>query len=403
MNIVDISAEEITDSRFKPALRVRVVAEGGKPHVCDVPSGASTGIHEAHELRDQDGLHVQTAIQHIEGEIRERIVGMDVREQAALDEALLILDGTPEKSRLGGNSLIGVSIAAAKAGASAKGIELFAHLRSLAHIEPSRKVPLLFINLFNGGKHAAAGTPFQEHQIIPHTDDLHRALDIAVQVQLALSDHLAALGTSISEGDEGGVAALVSSVEEPFAYLHEALESTGLIGAVMMGADIAASSITRAGDDYMLFGERKTPAQMSELYRELKQKFNLTHIEDPFGENDFTEFAQLAASDPALTIIGDDLTTTNAARISEAAQSKSISAVIIKPNQVGTVSETIAAMAAARARGIHCIASHRSGETMDDFVADFAIAFGCYGMKAGAPHKRERRVKYDRLIALAYA
>lgn len=402
MKITHVSAEEITDSRFKPTLRVRVMAEGGEAHACEVPSGASTGAHEAHELRDSDGLHVQDAIRHIEGEIRARLVGMDVREQAALDEALIALDGTPDRSRLGGNSLIGVSIAAAKAGAAAKGVELYEHLRSMAQIEASREVPLLFINLFNGGKHAAAGTPIQEHQIIPHTDDLNRALEMATRVQFALNDHLAALG-STSEGDEGGVVAMVSSVEEPFAYLHEALEATGLSGAVMVGADIAASSITRAGENYVLFGEQKSAAQMGELYRDLKQKYNLTHIEDPFGENDFAEFAQLAASDPSFTVIGDDLTTTNASRIAQAAGSKSISAVIIKPNQVGTVTETIAAMQAARKAGIHCIASHRSGETMDDFVADFAFAFGCYGMKAGAPHRPERRVKYDRLIKLTYA
>ncbi len=402
MKISLITAREILDSRGMPTLRVTVAADAARG-VCDVPSGASKGSHEAKELRDHDGKGVSRAIELIEGEIQNALLDVSVSAQSDIDRILTELDGTSDKSRLGANSLIGVSIAAAKAAAKSKDCALYEHLRSLADILPSRNVPLLFINLFNGGKHAPLGTPFQEHQIIPQTDDAREALVIAAQVYESLEERIAGRGHPIAEGDEGGIVSPVESVFEPFQYLHESLVVAGVERKVALGADIAASSIERDGESYLILKEKMTAANLSAVYYELKSRYNLTHIEDPFSENDFDLFATLQKHMRDTVIIGDDLTTTQSDRIARAAEAGSISAVIIKPNQIGTVSETLHAMQTARKAGIHCIASHRSGDTMDDFIADFAYAFGCYGLKAGAPHKQERRVKYERLVEIAYA
>lgn len=390
--IQDISAEEIRDSRGKPTLRVAVVA-GGQKGSFDVPSGASTGEHEAHELRDASG-GMSLALRAISESIAPALRGVPI-DQQRLDETLIALDGTDAKSRLGGNALIGVSIAAARASARASGMPVYEYLRSLATIEPSRAAPSLFVNLINGGKHAEGGSPFQEHHIIPDTEDVREALDVAARVYEKLGALIRARGIEPGEGDEGGYVFPVADVETPFLMLAEA--SSG--EKVFIGADIAASSFYRDGA-YDVAGARADAADLSRTYRALRASVGLRFIEDPFHEEAFADFGALASVEPDLTLIGDDLTTTNPARIRRAAEASAIRAVIIKPNQIGTLSETLAAMQAARASGIDCIVSHRSGETMDDFVGELAYAFGVFGLKAGAPHRPERRVKYERLLEL---
>ncbi len=393
--IQDIRAEEIRDSRGKPTLRVVVVADGQEGSF-DVPSGASTGEHEAHELRDASG-GMSLALRAIAEDIAPALRGMEA-DQRELDAALITLDGTEAKSRLGGNTLIGVSIAAARAFARAARAPLYEYLRSLASIPPSRAAPLLFVNLINGGKHAEGGSPFQEHQIIPDTDDVREALDIVGRVYEKLGARIRAGGSEPGEGDEGGYVFPVKDVETPFALLAET--SSG--EKVFLGADIAASSFYRDGA-YDVLGQRKSAHDLLRMYRDFRAKVGLRFVEDPFSEESFADFSALASTEPDLTLIGDDLTTTDPERIGKAAEVRAIRAVIIKPNQIGTLSETLAAMKAARDNGIDCIVSHRSGETMDDFVGELAFAFGAFGLKAGAPHRPERRVKYERLLALTTA
>lgn len=397
--ITDIQGEEIRDSRGMPTLSITVTTEKGRG-TFSVPSGASTGANEAHELRDEGG-GMSTALKRIREDVAPAIVGMNVEKQSDIDALLQSIDGTSHFSHIGGNTAIGVSVAVAKAAAASRSLEVYQYLRTLGAPPASRRIPLLVVNMFNGGKHAPGGTPFQEHQIIPYTEDLGEALAIIGRVRATLERMLLSRGKQIGEGDEGGYSSSVEDEREPFQMLKEALAREHLEDRVLLGADIAASSIEREGDGYKLLNGTRSPEEMIALYQELALSCGLSHIEDPFSENELKHFSALRAALPEATIIGDDLTTTHAERIQEAGENMCINAVIIKPNQNGTLTGAIQAVMAARERGMHCIASHRSGETMDDFIADFAFAFGCYGLKAGAPHKPERAVKYQRLRTIA--
>jgi enolase len=301
---------------------------------------------------------------------------------------------------LGGNSLIGASVAFARAQAAHDGHELYYHLRSLASMSPSRGTPRLFVNLINGGKHAEGGSPIQEHQIVTETDDIAQAFAQAEAVENAIASIMAEHGMLPKHGDEGGVVFPVSSIDQPFALLSEAIARAHVSG-LSIGADAAASSFY-AGGSYDILGVPHTKDALASLYASLHEKHSLAFLEDPFEENDGASFTALKSATPGLTLIGDDLTTTDPAAIRAAAEAGSIQAVIIKPNQIGTLSETIEAMKTAREHDVHCIVSHRSGDTMDSFIADLAFAFGAYGLKAGAPRAQERRVKYERLIEISH-
>ncbi len=395
--ITSIHAEEILDSRKRPTLSVTVETKNASGSFA-VPSGASTGSQEAHELRDGDG-GMRTAIAHIQDTISPALIGLNVTEQSVLDARLVELDGTPHKSALGGNALIGVSIAASRAAANALGVPLSVHLQTLADIPASRPTPHLFVNLINGGKHAEGGSPFQEHQIITLSEDPREALRDAELVEHTLHTLLKERNISFVFGDEGGAVFPVSSVDDSFELLHEAIARAHLTERITIGTDIAASSFFSDGV-YLLFSERFSADELALRYQSLLKKFDITHIEDPFEETDIEHFAALLKSDRRRLVIGDDLTTTNATLIETAAQAGAINGVIIKPNQIGTLTETLEAMSVARSHNIHCIISHRSGDTMDSFIADLAHAFGAYGLKAGAPHAPERKAKYDRLLEL---
>ncbi len=397
--IKNIKAEEIKDSRGNPALRVTVFTENNEGFF-DVPSGASTGKHEAYELRDADGIGVQDAINIVEKEIAPALGGIDSTYQKEIDETLVSLDGTPNKSRLGGNSMIGVSVASARVGALSSGIPLYSYLRTLASIKPSQKTPMLFINLINGGKHASGGSPFQEHHVIPETDDVSNALEMGKKIQSTLHKILTESGRESEIGDEGGFVFPVGSVEEPFKLLLEAVDVAGLGDRVSIGADIAASSFFH-NEKYHVFGDELTAYDLADVLTNIHKKYNLNFIEDPFEEEDFLNFAKLKKSLRRTTVIGDDLTVTNKDRIEKADNAKSVGAVIIKPNQIGTLTETLQAMRLAREHGMDCIVSHRSGETMDSFIADLTYAFGCLGIKTGAPGRPERDIKYKRIIKIS--
>ncbi len=406
--IQSITAREVRDSRGVPTISVRVVADG-KVGECMVPSGASTGAHEAYELRDGDaayanGKGVFKAIANVNNIIAPLLIGQPVSAQKKIDDVLIEKDGTDNKSVLGGNALIGVSVAAAKAAAQCQGVPVFAYLRSLAVIQSSRPLPYLYMNLINGGKHAKSRLAFQEYHVVPMIDSVAQALEIGIAMQAALERKIKnEFGErALVSGDEGGFALDVASARLPLELLASVARELHYENKVRFALDVAASSFYD-GKKYAVDGKAVSEDEFFGMYAGLMKDFNLLSIEDPFAEEDFGRFARLAAQYPSLLVIGDDLTVTNVGRLKKAIGEKSIGGIIIKPNQIGTVSETIEAIALARAHHIHCVVSHRSGETMDDFIADLAVAFGCFGIKAGAPRPAERMAKYNRLCAIEKA
>lgn len=404
--IYKIRAEEIFDSRGNPTLQVFVQA-GNTEGDFSVPSGASRGAYEAHELRDGDkdrfgGLGVRKAIRKIEEKISPALIGLDITDQSKIDSIMLELDGTEHKTNLGGNSIVGVSIACAKAAAKLAGKEVFEYLRGLENIAPSRDMPLMYINLINGGKHSKSKLSFQEYLVIPMADGVEESFQIGGGVQDALGDIMSEKYNHIPEllGDEGGYILDTDDVMEPLKILGEATQKSGYEERVNFAMDVAASSFYKEGK-YMVGDKYLGIEEMLALYNSMIRNMPLFSIEDPFFEEDFASFAELKKSHEELMVVGDDLTTTNGGRLARAIEEESVGAIIIKPNQIGTLSETLQTMRLARENGIHCIVSHRSGETKDDFIADLAYAFGCFGLKAGALRQDERLAKYNRLKKIA--
>ena len=406
--ITKIIAEEIKDSRGNPTIKVTVFS-GDISDSFSVPSGASTGVHEAHELRDEDGKGVKNAISKINNVIALALIGKDVLNQKEIDRIMLDLDNTPNKNNLGGNSIIGVSIACAKVAARVSGVEVYEYLRTLrlgsgqaqTEIKPSRKVPRLFMNLLEGGKHTNNILAFQEYLLVPDTENISEAVEIGIKVQDTLKKIIIKeLGEeSIVLGDEGGFALKVTDIRKPLVFLTEAVKQNNLQEKVRFSLDVAASSFYSDGK-YIIDGENISKEKLIEIYNSLIKEFDLFSIEDPFDEEDFESFRQLRENNKKLIVVGDDLTVTNVILLKKAIEKGSINAMIIKPNQVGTLTETLETMKLARENDIELIVSHRGEETDDDFIADLAFAFNCFGLKAGSPLKHERMVKYDRLIKI---
>lgn len=396
MKIENIQAVEASDSRKRPTLDVSVNGE----HFL-VPSGASTGSHEALELRDTDGVGVTQAINNVNEVIASELVGKTFASQQELDQALISLDGTDNKSRLGANAILGVSGAFARASAKEKGVELWQYLQTLSSARSTKVVPNLYMNLVNGGLHAKTKLAFQEYHIVPQVADVSEALEIGKNILEKLREIVV---TRYGEerlifGDEGGIALPETDVEVPLQLLAEVCDRAGLGSSVRFALDVAASSFFKEGV-YQIGEQYLTSEEMHELYKRLIGKYNLLSVEDPFAEEDFSNFAKLQSDHPELVVVGDDLTVTNVGLIEKAISQKSISGVIIKMNQIGTVTETVRAIDLAHKNNIKCIVSHRSGETLDTFIADLAYAFQVFGLKSGAPHPKERLVKYDRLIQI---
>jgi len=416
-----IFAEEISDSRGNPTIKVTAWA-GSISGSFSVPSGASTGIHEAHELRDEDGnppspngfgraRGVKNAIEKVNKIIAPALLGQDIFNQKEIDRIMLELDGTYNKDNLGGNAIIGASIACAKTAAKISGKEVFEYLRILTNIKPSlrpdsrqaRKVPYLFMNLLEGGKHVhnGLGLAFQEYLIVPETENVQEAVDIGIKIQEGLKKILKASGDeAIESGDEGGFAPKTNDIKTPLKYLTEAVNKNNLQDQVRLALDTAASSFYARGT-YKINGKNIPKEELGEIYDSLVKEFNLLSIEDPFEEEDFESFGGLKNKNKGLLIVGDDLTVSNQTLLKKAIEKGSINAIIIKPNQIGTLTETLETMKLAREHDIELIVSHRSGETDDDFIADLAFAFNCFGLKAGSPLKPERMVKYERLIQIS--
>lgn len=407
-----ITAEEIKDSRGNPTLKVTVLV-GDKLGVFSVPSGASTGAHEAHELRDPepeqarygagaDGKGIKNAISKVNNTIAPALVGKDVLNQKEIDGIMIKLDGTSNKDNLGGNSIIGVSIACAKVAAKISNLKTFEYLRTLAEIRPSRHTPYLFMNLIEGGKHTKNNIAFQEYLIVPNTENPEEAVDIAMKIQNTLGEIVKKeLGEKYTVlGFEGGFAPEISDVRKPLEFLTKAIKQNNLQNKVRLAMDVAASSFYKNGL-YKVDGKDISKNELMNIYNSLITEFNLFSIEDSFDEENFDSFRELKENHKGLLVVGDDLTVTNVSLLKKAVEKGSINAMIIKPNQIGTLSETLETMKLAREHDIELIVSHRSGETDDDFIADLAYAFGCFGLKSGAPLQPERKVKYNRLIKIS--
>ena len=386
--IEKIEAKEVLNSGNNPTIEVNVYV-GGIAGTFAVPSGKSKGSHEAVEKS------VEEAIQSV-SEINSALNGLLINDQKLIDRKLIELDGTPDKSRLGGNALIGVSVACAKAGAQVKGEEIFEYLREIAGIESFNKIPRLYINLVDGGKHSKSPLAFQEYHIVPETDNIREALEQATKIQSSLQVLVEKEFGNIVLGDEGGFVLNTSSVEKPLELLTQAIKNTGLDGRIKLSLDVAASSFFKNGK-YVIGEKEYEKEELISLYENLVSKYGIFSIEDPFEEEDFEGFKQIR-EEIKVSTVGDDLTVTNPERIKRAIDFGSINAVIIKPNQIGTLTETFEAMRVAQENGVDCIVSHRSGETQDTFIADLAWAFGCLGLKAGAPNQEVRKVKYERLM-----
>ena len=405
--IASLHADEILDSRGNPTIRVRVTLEDGTSVSAAVPSGASTGENEAVELRDGDpgrygGKGVRTAVAHVEREIAPRLVGLDPTRQAEIDRLMIELDGTPNKARLGANAILGVSMAVARAAAVAVGLPLYAYLGGPG----ARRLPIPQMNILNGGKHADNSVDFQEFMVVPlGAPTFAEALRYGAETFHALARILKAKGYATAVGDEGGFAPNLGSNHEACELIVKAITAAGFTPGkdVAIALDPAASSFF-AEDGYDLAKSkqgRKTSAEMTELYRTWIARYPIVSIEDGLAETDWTGFADhTAALGSDIQIVGDDIFVTNTAFITRGIAERSANAVLIKLNQIGTVTETIEAIELCRAAGWGYVISHRSGETEDAFIADFAVAMGGGQIKTGSACRSERIAKYNRLLEI---
>jgi len=388
MRIDHIEAREVVDTRGRATIETTILANTLSASA-SVPSGKSTGSHEALELRDEGG-GVAQAIENVNGEIAKALVGQRLESLDELDALLIALDGTPNKSRLGANALLSVSIAAQRLSAMLTDVPLWSAIAKRASTTPA--APRLFVNMMNGGAHADFKLPFQEYIVVVE-GKTSEAFPIAQEIFAKLGEKLG----DVPMGDEGGYAPTFDTIEKPFEILSSLV--VGYPNAAV-AIDAAASELFRDGM-YHLQGKSCPPDELANVYQGLTSLFQIHSIEDPFAEGAPEDFIKLTATlGDHVLIIGDDFTVTDPVRIREAAEHKAINAVLIKPNQIGTVRETIEAVQATYAAGFKVVASHRSGETADTFIADFAYGVGAHGLKAGAFGQRERLVKYERLLAI---
>ncbi len=401
-----LSAYEILDSRAQPTISVVLELTDGSVGRSGVPSGASTGSKEAVELRDGDrtrygGRGVQHAVQHVNGPIAEHLRGRDFSTLAEFDEALIQFDGTDNKGRIGANAIIGVSMAAAQAIAAAEGRSLW---RSLTPPGAQPRLPVPHFNVINGGAHAPNALDFQEFMIAPlGARTMAEAVRAGAEIYAVLRRELQSRSLGVGLGDEGGFAPEIGSPEAVLELLTNAIECAGYETSpegVMIALDPAASGFCHDGT-YHVDGEKLSSSEMVERYSEMIESFPIWSIEDGLAEDDDDGWVRLTERlGGSVQLVGDDLLVTNPAIITEAISHKMGNAALIKPNQIGTVTETLEAMRICRDAGWAQMVSHRSGETVDCFIADLAVASGCGQIKSGAPARGERVAKYNRLIEI---
>jgi enolase len=406
MSLIDtVRAREILDSRGNPTVEVDVWLDDGAFGRAAVPSGASTGEHEALELRDGDagrfgGKGVLRAVANVHDAIAPAIVGVDGYEQRAIDRALLELDGSDDKSTLGANAVLGVSLAVARAAADSQGMPLWRSLGgSNAHV-----LPTPMFNVINGGAHADNELELQEFMVMPvGAASFSEAVRWGAECFHALKRILHDKGLSTAVGDEGGFAPQLATGGEALELLLQAVEAAGLEpGAeVALAMDPATSELATGDGRYRLEGADRSADDMTEYWSGLLDRFPIVSIEDPLGEDDWTGWASLAAAlDARVQIVGDDLFVTNVERLERGIREGSANAILVKVNQIGTLTETLDAIALARRNGFGVVISHRSGETEDTTIADLAVATGAGQLKAGAPSRGERTAKFNQLLRI---
>lgn len=408
--LANLYAREILDSRANPTLEVVAILDDGSTGVASVPSGSSTGSHEDKELRDLDtnrylGLGVLKAVGNVNGEIASKLVGSALESVAAVDKLLLELDGTTNESRLGANAVLGVSMAVTKALAASTKQTLYRYLASISGLTETLFVPQPVFNMINGGKHGAGNLDFQEFFVIPNNPHAFAAsLQTGSEIYHAIKKILARRGAIHSVGDEGGFAPNLFTNLDALEVLSESIgETNHKVGVdVELGLDVAANTFFK--DGRYVIKDRSSPMEAAEFIdylRDLNGQYHLRILEDALWEDDWKGWATLTTELGTSTlIVGDDLLVTNAGRVKTAIEQKSCNAILVKPNQAGTVTETIEVVKQSRAAGWKVIVSHRSGETNDTFIADFAVGVGADYVKFGAPARGERVAKYNRLLAI---
>ena len=401
--IMHVFGREILDSRGNPTVEAEVFLEDGAHGVAGVPSGASTGVHEAHELRDGGdrylGKGVLNAVHNINEEIVDEIAGMEADDQRLIDAKLIELDGTENKSRLGANAILGVSIAVAKAAAESAGLPLYRYIGGPnAHLLP---VPMM--NIVNGGAHADSGVDVQEFMIAPiGAESFSDALRMGAEVYHSLKSVIKSKGLSTGLGDEGGFAPEAESTKAALDLIVEAIKKAGLEPGkdIALALDVASSEFYKDGK-YHFEGGEHTAEEMAKVYAELIEQYPIVSIEDPLDEDDWAGYTKLtAAIGDKVQIVGDDFFVTNPARLAEGIEKKAANALLVKVNQIGTLTETFDAVEMAHRAGYRTMMSHRSGETEDTTIADLAVALNCGQIKTGAPARSERVAKYNQLLRI---
>ena len=408
--IETVLASEILDSRGNPTLHATVVLEDGAKGMASVPSGASTGSREAVELRDGDarrygGKGVLIAVANVRGELADAVRGLVADDQSAVDRAMLDVDGTPNKARLGANALLAVSLAVLRASAACRNMEVHQRIRELSGVEGPAELPVPMFNVLNGGAHASGSTDFQEFMVVPAGfESFSDALRAGSEIYRTLKTTLDEDGLPTNVGDEGGFAPPGLTNRMALEYISRATESAGYApgGDVFIALDPAASEFYEPSSgryDLKRQGSKLTTAEMIEEYATLSREFPIYSIEDGLAEDDWPGWTALTAElGNDVQLVGDDLLVTQPEFLERAIEQKAANAILIKPNQVGTVSETLETISIAQKSGFKTVISHRSGETEDTTIADLAVGTNAGQIKAGAPARGERVAKYNRLL-----
>ncbi len=405
--ITDLKARQVLDSRGNPTVEVDVWTRDGSKGRATVPSGASTGIHEALELRDGDmkrfhGKGVLKAVSNVNDRIRSRVIGKDAKAQREIDGLMIAVDGTPNKKRLGANAILGVSMAIARVAALSQGKPAYKHLRDL----PRYKLPVPMMNVINGGKHAGNKLAVQEFQIEPvGASSCSEAIRIGDEVYHSLSSVLKTKygPSAINVGDEGGYAPPLEMTGDALDAILQAISDAGYDeSTVHIGIDAASSSFYNTKDStYQLDGKKLSAGELEDYYEELVRTYPIRTLEDPFDEDDYDDFVLITRKlGNRIKIIGDDLYVTNPERIKKGIQKKATNAILIKLNQIGTVTETLDAIKMSKEAGFETVVSHRSGETEDTFISHLATSQESLFIKTGAPARGERTAKYNELLRI---
>lgn len=401
--IKDVKAREILDSRGNPTVEVKVILESGAYGVFGVPSGASTGAKEALELRDNDeryfGKGVLKAVNNVNTVIRDALIGIDAREQKTIDNLMISLDGTSNKSKLGANAMIGVSIACLKAASNDAGKEVYEYLN-----QREKKIPKVMFNIINGGAHAENTLDIQEFMIVPKFSTFKEGVRCASEVFHSLKGLLKENGFSTGVGDEGGFAPDLKDNRSALSYIVKSVESAGYIPGkdVFIALDVAASSLyNEEKETYKIDDKFLNREELLNYYMELVREYPIISIEDAFDEKDYEGFKLITeALGKEINIVGDDLFVTNKDELKKGIENNMCNSIIIKPNQIGTFFETLETIVLAKQNNYTCIMSHRSGETIDTFIVDAAVALGIPFIKTGSVSRGERICKFNRLLEI---